>query len=75
MNNKYPMVIFIPSTITEIPRGGYKRGRNVDDMRELIVFNISVEDALSDSMKNEDNVINKVQSLLKKRSRRLNKLK
>jgi hypothetical protein len=75
MNNKYPMVIFIPSTITEITRGGYKRGRNVDDMRELIVFNISVEDALSDAMEKKDKVIDKVQSLLKKRSRRLNKLK
>ena len=71
MKNEYPMVIFIPSISTEIPRGGYRRGRNIGDKRELIIFNISVGDALSDAMNNQNFVIKKVHSLLKKRSRRL----
>lgn len=57
-DNKYPMVVFTPSKRTRV-----LHVRQEGDL-ELVIFSISVEDAISDAVKKEDNVISKVHQLL-----------
>ena len=57
-DNKYPMVVFTPSKRTRV-----LHVRQEGDL-ELVIFSISVEDAISDAVKKEDNVISKVHQFL-----------
>ena len=57
-DNKYPMVVFTPSKKTRV-----LHVRQEGDL-ELVIFSISVEDAISDAVKKEDNVISKVHQFL-----------
>lgn len=58
MENKYPMVVFTPSKRTKV-----LHVRHEGDL-ELVIFSISVEDAISDAIKKEYNVISKVHQFL-----------
>jgi hypothetical protein len=52
------MVVFTPSKRTRV-----LHVRQEGDL-ELVIFSISVEDAISDAVKKEDNVISKVHQFL-----------
>lgn len=66
-----PWLFLLPSNITTIPnRYGYRRGRGEGDNRELIVFLIDIKLLFEDCISGTDNIIKKVQMLVKKRSRR-----
>jgi hypothetical protein len=70
-SNKYPMVILVPGKKTIIPpRFGYRRGSDEGDKRELILFFIDLKSLFLDCINDTDYVINKVQTLIKKRTRR-----
>jgi hypothetical protein len=62
INNKYPMCVFIPSTTT----------RRIDVRKqgdfELIVFRISVKEAIEDVLKETRNIIDRIHELIKKNS-------
>lgn len=63
--NKYPMIILLPSNRTTIPnRYGYRRGRGEGDNRELIVFLIDIKSLFEDCINKTDNIIKKVQMLI-----------
>jgi hypothetical protein len=57
-NNEYPMVVFTPSKRTKV-----LHVRQEGDL-ELVIFSISVEDAISDAIKKENKIIEKVQQFL-----------
>jgi hypothetical protein len=57
-DNKYPMVVFTPSKKTRV-----LHVRQEGDL-ELVIFSISVEDAISDAIKEENKIIEKVQQFL-----------
>ena len=62
MENKYPMVVFTPAKKTKVL---HVREEGTEDARlELVIFSISVEDAISDAIKGEKNVIKKVHMFL-----------
>ena len=56
--NLYPMVVFTPSKRTRVLHV------REEGKLELVIFSISVEDAISDAIKKEDNVISKVHQFL-----------
>jgi len=64
INNQYPMCVFVPSSNTT--RVDVRRHGDF----ELIVFKISVKDAISDAVNNSDRIISKIQMLVSKNTRR-----
>jgi hypothetical protein len=64
INNKYPMCVFIPSKVT----------RRIDVREqgdfELIVFKISVKDAINDAINKQRNTIEKIQEIIMKNCNR-----
>ena len=58
MDNKYPMVVFVPSKITRV-----LHVRQEGEL-ELVIFSISVEKAISDAINDTNQTINKVHTLL-----------
>lgn len=56
--NKYPMIVFTPAKRTKVLHV------RQEGQLELVIFSISVEDAISDAIKKEDNVISKVHQFL-----------
>lgn len=65
-DNKYPVVIFMPSD------GNTKRyDRRYHGEFEIIVMLLSLQDVLSDSLKNDNKVLKRVQQLITKNTRRL----
>ena len=69
--NIYPMVVLVPSDRTFIPPRGAKYGDDANDMRELIIINISIKDIIKDYLEKSYNVLSNVHMLINKRSRRL----
>ena len=57
-DNKFPMVVFTPSKRTRVLH--VREEGNL----ELVIFSISVEDAISDAVKKENNIIEKVHQFL-----------
>jgi len=57
-NNEYPMVVFTPSKRTRV-----LHVRQEGDL-ELVIFSLSVEEAISDAVKKENNLIDKVHMFL-----------
>jgi hypothetical protein len=67
MENKYPMVIFAPGDITRVDTSNRRR----EGLSEIIIFEISVEDVIKDVVIGGNNqLITRVQSLIKKRTKR-----
>lgn len=64
IDNKYPMCVFVPSAITR--RLDVREQANF----ELIVFKISVKDAISDVINKTNIVIDKIQLLISKNTKR-----
>lgn len=64
INNKYPMCVFIP--------GGQTKRIDVREQGdfELIVFRISVEEAIADAIDDSSRTIDRVQSLISKNTKR-----
>jgi hypothetical protein len=67
MVNRYPMCIFVPSDKTTV----YRRRRDSQNHKEIIIFKISVEEAIEDSINiikgiDSFNSINKVHDLIYK---------
>ena len=62
INNKYPMCVFIPSSVT--------RSLDVREQGEfeLIVFRISVKEAIGDAVNKTRNIIDRIHELIKKNS-------
>ena len=58
--NRYPMVVFVPSTKTKV-----LHARREDDL-ELIIFYISVQQSIKDSIEDSNNTIERVQMLIGK---------
>ena len=58
INNKYPMVVFTPSKRTRV-----LHVRQEGDL-ELVIFSVSVEEAISDAIKKENSLIEKVHMFL-----------
>lgn len=69
INNKFPMCVFIPSSST----------RRIDVREqgpfELIVFRISVKEAISDAVEGTNRTINKIHQLISKNTSDDRKLK
>jgi hypothetical protein len=63
-DNKYPMVVFVPAKRTRV-----LHTRSEDEF-ELIIFNISVSQAISDAVKGTDETITRVQDLIMKNTDR-----
>jgi len=57
-NNEYPMVVFTPSKRTRV-----LHVRQEGDL-ELVIFSLSVEDAITAAVKKENNLVEKVQQFL-----------
>lgn len=60
MQNKYPMCVFCCGNITTV----HKKRKTGD--KELIVFSLSTEEAISDAIKGSSNLIRKVHHLINK---------
>jgi hypothetical protein len=69
--NIYPMIVLVPSNRTYIPMRGSKYGDDVNDMRELIIINISIKDIINDYLDKTFKVLSEVHMLISKRSKRL----
>lgn len=57
-NNEYPMVIFVPGSRTKV-----LHVRRENEL-ELVIFEVSVRDAINDAINNKNDVIDRVHSLL-----------
>ena len=62
--NKYPMVVFVPSKRTRVLH------TRTEGEFELIIFHISVSQAINDAIKGIDDTIDRVQTLIYKNTER-----
>jgi hypothetical protein len=71
VENKYPMVVFVPGDITRVLHVREEKSELVDgQVYELIIFNISVQEAIQDAVNETDFTIIKVQNLIDKNTER-----
>lgn len=71
MDNKYPMVLLVPSDKTNIRNFRFDR----NSKKELVILNISIYDVINDYISGSKNLISDVHLWISKRSRRLNNQK
>lgn len=71
VENKYPMVVFVPGDRTRVMHVREEQSTQVEDqVYELIIFTISVTEAIDDAVNNSDRTILKVLELIKKYTNR-----
>jgi hypothetical protein len=71
VENKYPMVVFVPGDRTRVLHVRSESSTQEDDqVYELIIFTISVEQSIEDSVTNSRNTIDRVLDLIQKNTDR-----